>query len=377
MASVHARRDRAGRQVGWEARWRDLETGKQRAKTFRRKGDASRHGVKMEAAKLDGTYLDSVAGKTTFKRYAEDWRKRQVHRESTAAQLRTHFTRHVYPKIGHRPLVAIRPSEIQGLVKSLSTDLAPATVAVVHSWVSGVFKAAVADRMIAASPCSSTKLPEIERPKVVPIPKETVGALADAIDARYRALIVLGAGTGMRIAEALGLTVDRIDFLRREIRVDRQLVRAKGPVPAFGPVKDRKNRPRTIPVGTIVLDELARHLATYGPGPEGLVFTTVHRGKVAHGTWSGIWQPAASQCGIATGDGFHLLRHFYVSTLIAAGRSVKEVQERLGHASASMTLDVYAHLWPSDEDQTRAVTDRVLGEVFDPARSRILRAEDA
>jgi integrase len=54
---------------------------------------------------------------------------------------------------------------------------------------------------------------------------------------------------------------------------------------------------------------------------------------------------------------------------------VKEVQERLGHASASMTLDVYSHLWPSDEDQTRAVTDNVLGEVFEPACSGILRAK--
>ena len=92
---------------------------------------------------------------------------------------------------------------------------------------------------------------------MAPLEVATVAALARAIDPRYRALIVLGAGAGVRIAEGLGLTVDRVNFLRRTVHIDRQLVRAPGPVPVFGPVKDRHNRPRTIPVGSVVLDELA------------------------------------------------------------------------------------------------------------------------
>ena len=50
----------------------------------------------------------------------------------------------------------------------------------------------------------------------------------------------------------------------------------------------------------------------------------------------------------------HDLRHFYASALIAGGASVKQVQERLGHASAVITLKTYAHLWPGDDDRTRA-----------------------
>jgi integrase len=193
------------------------------------------------------------------------------------------------------------------------------------------------------------------------------------IDPRYRAVLVLGAGTGMRIMEALGLTVDRIDFLRREIRVDRQLTRKGGRTPVFGPLKDRKNRPRTIPVGAAVIDALAGHLATYGPGPEGLVFTTPQQGKVAMVAWGTAWRAAAGECGIELGDGFHQLRHFYASTLIRGGCSVKEVQERLGHARASMTLDVYAHLWPSDEDRTRNVNDAALAMLAEPSCSQIVR----
>lgn len=57
----------------------------------------------------------------------------------------------------------------------------------------------------------------------------------------------------------------------------------------------------------------------------------------------------------------HALRHFFASSLIAAGCSVVSVQERLGHASANETLDTYAHLWPDDDDRTRAAVDNVLG----------------
>jgi integrase len=46
--------------------------------------------------------------------------------------------------------------------------------------------------------------------------------------------------------------------------------------------------------------------------------------------------------------------------LIRAGESVKVIQERLGHTSAQMTLDVYGHLWPEDEETTRSAVQAVL-----------------
>jgi hypothetical protein len=55
-----------------------------------------------------------------------------------------------------------------------------------------------------------------------------------------------------------------------------------------------------------------------------------------------------------------MLRHFHASTLINHRESVKVVQERLGHSSAQITLDVYAHLFPEPDDSTRAAVDAVL-----------------
>jgi integrase len=369
MASVQPKLNRQGQRIGWQARWLEPDTGLQRSKTFKLKGDAARHGARMETAKADGLYIDPAAGLVTFEAYAEAWRQMQVHRKGTADQVRTNLTRHVYPRIGARPIAAIRASELQAMVRALSDTLAPATVGLVFTWVSTIFKAAVLDRVVAVSPCAGVKLPPVEEAKVTVLPVETVAALADGIAERYRALIVLGAGAGLRIAEALGLTVDRVDWLRRTVTVDRQLARNGGPVPTFAPVKDKRNRARVIPVGQVVLDALAAHIAAFGTGPDGLIFTTPLGAKVGHGTWSDTWRAVAGSLGIASGDGYHLLRHFYASALIASGASVKEVQERLGHTSALMTLDIYGHLWPGDDERTRSAIDAALaplaGEVVD------------
>ncbi|MGC8513413.1 MAG: tyrosine-type recombinase/integrase, partial [Acidimicrobiales bacterium] len=80
-------------------------------------------------------------------------------------------------------------------------------------------------------------------------------------------------------------------------------------------------------------------------------------------TFSDIWQRAAGPVGIPKGEGFHLLRHFYASVLIQAGESVKVIQDRLGHTSAQMTLDIYAHMWPENDETTRSAVDSILGGV--------------
>lgn len=110
-----------------------------------------------------------------------------------------------------------------------------------------------------------------------------------------------------------------------------------------------------LPVAQEVLDALAAHIKVHGTGgPEGFI---VHRDgrPVDMGAWGhGMRRVSAS------GVKFHDLRHFYASALIADGCSIKAVQSALGHASAAMTLDVYGHLFPGDEDRIRGA----IGKVF-------------
>ena len=94
-----------------------------------------------------------------------------------------------------------------------------------------------------------------------------------------------------------------------------------------------------------------------------MLFTNGHGTPWRRSRWGELWRPIikdAKQLGIPAGTGFHDLRHYYASLLIRQGSSVKTVQERLGHASAMVTLDTYGHLWPDSEDQTRDAIDAEL-----------------
>ena len=185
-----------------------------------------------------------------------------------------------------------------------------------------------------------------------------------------QALVTFTAGTGMRQGEVFGLTVDRIDFLRREVRVDRQLLTRLGRRTEFGPPKTPASV-RTIPLPQVVVDALAAHLAEHPAAEHGLVFT-VDGAPITRQVFGHIWRPVARQVGLEPSTGMHALRHYYASLLIRFGESVKTVQVRLGHASAAETLDTYSHLWPDSDDRTRAAVDSVLGQTPGDTSTKIL-----
>ncbi|HYV78914.1 MAG TPA: tyrosine-type recombinase/integrase [Streptosporangiaceae bacterium] len=81
-----------------------------------------------------------------------------------------------------------------------------------------------------------------------------------------------------------------------------------------------------------------------------------------------LWRKARTAAGCGTVK-LHDLRHFYASGLIAAGCDVVTVQRALGHASATVTLTTYAHLWPTAEDCTRAAAASMLAETLSAADS--------
>jgi integrase len=254
-------------------------------------------------------------------------------------------------------------------------DLAPSTIGVVYSFVAGIFRSAVRDRLVVATPCVDVRLPRPEPKRVEPLATERVEALIEAMPERYRALVVLATGTGLRHGEALGLEVETIDFLRRMLRVRQQLVTMPGRPPYLAPPKTPSSH-RTIPLPQVVVDALAAHLATFPAPPveitdatvkpepkrrlAQLVFTDAAGLPIRRTRFSAIWRPAAA-ADLADGVTFHDLRHYYASLLIRHGESVKVVQKRLGHKSAVETLDTYSHLWPDSEDRTREAVDEVLG----------------
>ncbi|MDQ3570542.1 MAG: N-terminal phage integrase SAM-like domain-containing protein [Actinomycetota bacterium] len=132
----------------------------QKTRHFDPKRDAERFLDAIRGDLAHDTYIDPAGGLIPFREYAEEWRAAQIHRRSTAEQAETYLRNHAYPTLGHRPLGVIRRSEIQGWVRRISATLAPGSVEVVYRWVATIFKAAVGDRLIPASPCIRIALPK-------------------------------------------------------------------------------------------------------------------------------------------------------------------------------------------------------------------------
>ncbi len=365
---ARVRTDRYGKGDRWRARYFD-PNGRERARTFARKTDAEKFLAGVESDKSRGLYVDPAAGRITVGEYAAMWQQAQVHRRTTAAAFDSHLRNHILPLLGHRPMGAITRSEIQGWVKSRSELLAPSTTTLVYSVLRMIFRAAVADRVLAISPCERIALPKAPPKEVRPLPADAVAALAKFAPERYRALLICAAGTGLRQGEVLGLRRDRVDFLRRTLTVDGQLVLMPGAPPYLAPPKTTASY-RTVPLADVVLDALAAHVAAIPPAhtPDSrgrnveLMFGD-DNGRPIGRTWfhRAVWRPAVLAAGLPTGSHFHELRHFYASLLIDGGESVKVVQARLGHATADETLNTYAHLWPDTEERSRAAVDAGLG----------------
>lgn len=152
-------------------------------------------------------------------------------------------------------------------------------------------------------------------------------------------------GTGMRLSELCGLRVEDIDFLRREIRVEAQLApNGKERVPT-----KTASSVRTVPIADDLITVLDRRVAA---STKGWIFETSRGTPYRAASAGGELRKAVTH--LRAGVTFHSFRHLYASRLISGGVSVKQVQRVLGHASASTTLDVYAHFFPGDDELSRA-----------------------
>ena len=371
------RTEKYGRGKRWRARWRD-ESGIQRQESFDTKADADRHVATVKADMLRKTYIDPNAGKVTFRDYAERWRAAQVHAPGTRQQIETHFRRHVYPVLGDKPMASIRRSDAQAWVRGMEVGtgdraaLMPATVQVIYRYVVAVGYAAVGDKVIALSPFVKLARTKPTKKRVSPPTGEMLTAMYGNLPPRFRALVTVGAGAGVRQGEAFALEVDSIDFLRRRIHIRQQLLQLPNQPVYLALPKGGKTR--TVPAADAFLLELSRHLKEF-PATKvyiedrtvpakprwrwaEFVFTTVD-GLVLRRTGVGarLWRPARASAGLPVEFTFHDLRHYFASALIRYGESVKTVQAALGHATAAETLDTYSHLWPDSEDRTRAAID--------------------
>lgn len=344
----------------WRARYRD-DGGKEHAKHFTRKVDAQRWLDEVTASVVMGQYVDPRAGRVNFDTFFRQWASRQVWAPMTVVQ--NDLVRRSVP-FGAVRMTDLRRSHLETWVKMMSSqDYAATTIATRVNVVRAALKAAVIDRVIATDPSPGLRLPRRRRAEVaMNLPTaEVVRVLLDASEARMRAYIAVCAFAGLRLGEASGLKVQDIDFLRRTVKVQRQVQRLRGGPPEIRPPKYGSERTVFLPEELLVL--IAWHIESFGTSSAGWLFFTGVGRPLPPTTVNSWWQRTTRAAGVE-GVHIHGLRHFYASGLIAAGCDVVTVQRSLGHKSASVTLDTYAHLWPSAEDKTRAAASGLVAQVL-------------
>jgi integrase len=182
-----------------------------------------------------------------------------------------------------------------------------------------------------------------------------VRALADAVDARFRTLILLLAYGGLRWGEACAVRRKRVNVARSRIEVAESLWEV-GHRWGFG-------EPKTYHVRTVVIpgflrDLIAEQLEKIPKEPDALVFTEANGEPLRNSRFHRrVWGPAIRGAGLHEGLRIHDLRHTCAALLIAHRAGPKEIQAQLGHASITMTFDRYGHLFPENLERLAKALD--------------------
>lgn len=338
---------------------------------------------KIEHDKARGTFLDPAGGKIRFRDYAGEWLESQTFDESTRIGTELRLRLHTYPHLGDTALRDIRPSTIRSWDRSLQrAGKAETYRRLIFANVSAILSAAIDDELIAKNPCAakSVTAPRGKYPKVVPWTDARVHQVREALGERYRIMVTVGAGCGLRQGEVFGLSPDDIDTDAEVIHVRRQIKLLPHKMVFALP---KHGKAREVPLPTEVAHAVKRHIEAFPPLPVTLPWKTldgdpvtvpllvytreqnpIYRNSFNHH----VWKPALRAAGIPDpkrADGFHALRHFYASVLLDAGESIRALAEYLGHGDPGFTLRTYTHLMPTSAARTRAALDRILRSTSD------------
>ena len=339
----------------WLARWRD-PSGRQRKKSFPRKIDAQRWLDQMQADRHRGQYIDPSAGKVRVDTFAPDWLDGLAHlKPSTKERYRIALHRHVLPQWGSWSMGTIRHSDVSGWIGRLAeSGLKPGTVRQIHRVFSLLLDAAVRDGRLARNPALGVQLPRQVRAEPRFLNPAEVARLIEAAGDDGLAIAVL-AFTGLRFGELSALKIKRVDLLRCRLTIAESATEVGGVLTVTTP---KTHQTRSVPFPRSLAARI--DALCIGRAPDDPLFTAPGGGMLRLGNWRRrVFDPAARAAGI-TGVSPHDLRHTAASLAVASGANVKAVQRMLGHASAAMTLDVYAGLFGDDLDQVAEKLDHLI-----------------
>ncbi|WP_371039358.1 tyrosine-type recombinase/integrase [Rhodosalinus sp. FB01] len=288
----------------------------------------------------------------------ESWLKTCERNELERATLkayRSHVRVHIEPRIGSLLLSELSRAQVRDFMHGLMDDgVSRAQLRKIMVSLRSILSEAVEREWVDHNVATDVKLKRSRRVagdgKTIPT-KEEIRLILDHAPGSHRALFTTAIFTGMRISELRGLAWDTVDFERRLISV-RQRADEFGEI---GPPKSRAGY-RDIPMAPTVHRTLEAWRSEAPRSVQGLVFPN-EAGRIQNyaNIYNRVFRPMMTDLGLVKEDGkpkfgIHGLRHAAASLFIEQGWNPKKIQTLLGHASITMTMDVYGHLFENAEE---------------------------
>lgn len=309
--------------------------------------------------------------------YLDEWADGLRLAPSTVASYRKNIRLHLAPYVGTVALASLTTARINTLYRALETrgrsdhkageGLSPRTVRYIHTILRAALQAAVNSDRLAKNPADRANPPTAKQAKAPEMHPWTARQLRAFLDwskdgSQLHAAWHVLAMTGMRRGELLALRWRDVDLDAGTIRIRRSVgvVRVKGEVMQVREGDTKTAKPRVVDIDEGTAAILKAHKRERG----GLALQLARDGALVFGDIEGehrhperfsrTFKEHLTRCRKQIGEDLpmirlHDLRHTHATLLLAKGVPLKVVSERLGHASATITLTVYAHVLPGNQ----------------------------
>ena len=370
--TVYARKNKDGKVIGYRGSY-FAPDGKRRYVSGKTKTEAQRALRKATADRDGGLVFD--AGSITLGEYLERWLSTSVRgtvRRSTYVRYEGLVRNHINPLIGRMKLKGLTPTHVRSLYrKKLDSGLAPRSVNYIHVTLHKALEQAVLDGLVPRNVSGGVKAPQVRKEEIKPLsPTQVRALLAAARGERLEGLYVLAIHTGLRQGELLGLKWTDVDLDAGKLSVQRSLD-ADG---TFNPPKRNKSR-RTVRLTSQAVEALKLHrkhqneerLKAARWEDHSLVFPNRVGKPMDHNNlYHRDFKSLLKRAELWSEDKdkrftFHSLRHTCATLLLSKNVNPKIVQEMLGHATITQTMDTYSHVMPGMSDVAATALEEALG----------------
>jgi integrase len=320
--------------------------------------------AKLQNAKAHGTL--TKPNRITVAQFLQQWLDdvaRVTVRATTFHNYKGIVKNHIAKHVGGIGLQKLLPAQVQAMYSAMEKQGASAeTRRLVHVVLHRGLKQALKWGLVVRNVCDAVDAPRVPKSNITPLTPEQVGKLLAAAKAdRFEALYVLAIGSGLRLGELFGLQWADVDLKAGTLSVRHTLTEVGGKLTLSEPKTAKGRRLVTLP--RRVVDALLDHrkrMVVLGLAGVPFVFCNSMGGPLRRSHFHrDEFKPLLKRAGLPE-IRFHDLRHTSATLLLAQGVHPKVVQERLGHAQISVTLDTYSHVLPSMQVDAASRLDSML-----------------